>query len=76
MVNGHASVNAFFGQYALKGDSIFFDQMGATTMMGHDMEVEMAVMTALAQCTTLEMQDSVLNAKDCDGNVVMTMKRN
>lgn len=76
MVNGHASVNTFFGQYTIKGDSIFFNQMGATTMMGHDMEVETAILTAIAQCATLELQDSVLCAKDHDGNVVLSMKRN
>ena len=77
-VNGNASVNTFFGQYTLKGDSISFDQLGATMMMGRekDMEVEMAVMAALAQCVTLELQDSVLNAKDHDGNVVMSLTRN
>lgn len=77
-VNGNASVNTFFGQYTLKGDSISFDQLGATMMMGRekDMEVEMAVMAALAQCVTLEVQDSVLNAKDHDGNVVMSLIRN
>lgn len=76
MVNGHASVNTFFGQYTIKGDSIFFNQMGATTMMGHDMEVETTILTAIAQCATLELQDSVLSAKDHDGNVVLSMKRN
>ena len=76
MVNGHASVNTFFGQYTINGDSIFFNQMGATTMMGHDMEVETAILTAIAQCATLELQDSVLCAKDHDGNVVLSMKRN
>ena len=76
MVNGHASVNTFFGQYTIKGDSIFFNQMGATTMMGHDMEVETAILTAIAQCATLELQDSLLCAKDHDGNVVLSMKRN
>ena len=77
-VNGNVSVNTFFGQYTLKGDSISFDQLGATMMMGRekDMEVEMAVMAALAQCVTLEVQDSVLNAKDHDGNVVMSLTRN
>lgn len=77
-VNGNASVNTFFGQYTLKGDSISFDQLGATMMMGRekDMEMEMAVMAALAQCVTLEVQDSVLNAKDHDGNVVMSLTRN
>ena len=77
-VNGNASVNTFFGQYTLKGDSISFDQLGATMMMGRekDMEEEMAVMAALAQCVTLELQYSVLNAKDHDGNVVMSLTRN
>ncbi|MBR2457938.1 MAG: META domain-containing protein [Bacteroidaceae bacterium] len=76
MVNGHASVNTFFGQYTINGDSIFFNQMGVTTMMGHDMEVETAILTAIAQCATLELQDSLLCAKDHDGNVVLSMKRN
>ena len=77
-VNGNASVNTFFGQYTLKGDSISFDQIGATMMMGRekDMQVEMAIMSALAQSATLEIQDSVMNAKDHDGNVVMTLTRN
>ena len=76
MVNGHASVNTFCGQYTINGDSIFFNQMGATTMMGHDMEVETAILTAIAQCATLELQDSLLCAKDHNGNVVLSMKRN
>ena len=75
-VHGNASVNTFFGEYTLKGDSLFFNQMAATSMMGHDMEVEMAVMSALAQCATVDIQDSTLNVKDHDGNVVMSLTRN
>lgn len=75
-VHGNASVNTFFGEYALEGDSLFFNQMAATSMMGHDMEVEMAVMSALAQCATVEIHDSTLNVKDHDGNVVMSLTRN
>ena len=75
-VHGNASVNTFFGEYALEGDSLFFNQMAATSMMGHDMEVEMAVMSALAQCATVDIQDSTLNVKDHDGNVVMSLTRN
>ena len=76
MVNGHASVNTFFGQYTQSGDSIFLEQVGITSMMGHDMETEMAITSALAQWVTLEAEDSMLYAKDKDGQVVMTMKRN
>ncbi|MBR5576212.1 MAG: META domain-containing protein [Bacteroidaceae bacterium] len=75
-VHGNASVNTFFGEYVLKGDSLFFEQMAATSMMGHDMEVEMAVMSALAQCATVDIQDSTLNVKNHDGNVVMSLTRN
>lgn len=75
-VNGNTSVNAFFGQYTVKGDSISFDQMGSTRRMGENMEVEMAVLTALGQCITLDIQDSILNAKDHGGNIIMVMKRN
>lgn len=75
VVNGHASVNTFFGQYELRGDSILLNQMGATTMIEHDMDVEIAIMNALGQCVTLEIQDSVLSAKDGDGNIVMVMVR-
>ncbi|MBQ5643166.1 MAG: META domain-containing protein [Bacteroidaceae bacterium] len=74
-VNGNASVNNFFGQYTLKGDSIFFDQMGATSMMGHSMDTEIAVLTALSNCATLELQDSTLYAKDMQGNIVLTMEK-
>lgn len=74
-VHGNASVNTFFGEYTLKGDSLFFDQMAATSMMGHDMELEMAIMSALAQCATVEAQDSTITVKDHGGNTVMTLKR-
>ena len=75
-VNGNASVNTFFGQYTQSGDSIFLEQVGITSMMGHDMDTEMAITSALAQWVTLEAEDSMLYAKDKDGQVVMTMKRN
>ena len=74
-VHGNASVNTFFGEYTLKGDSLFFDQMAATSMMGHDMELEMAIMSALAQCATVEALDSTITVKDHGGNTVMTLKR-
>lgn len=74
-VHGNASVNTFFGEYVLKGDSLFFDQMAATSMMGHDMELEMGIMSALAQCATVEAQDSTVIVKDHGGNTVMILKR-
>ena len=75
MVHGNASINHFFGQYTLKGDSIFFDQVGMTSMMGHRMEIESAVTTALNKCATLEILDSTLYAKDMQGNIVLAMEK-
>ena len=43
--------------------------------MMNDMELEMAIMSALAQCATVEAQDSTITVKDHGGNTVMTLKR-
>lgn len=74
-VNGNMSINLFFGTYTLKGDSISFGNMGMTQMAGINMDVEFAVRTAMEKCATLDMQDSIINAKDMDGNIVMKLKR-
>lgn len=75
-VNGNASVNNFFGQYTINADSLKFDQLGVTSMMGGSMEIESAIMSALNNCATLEMEDSILNIKDNEQKIVMTLKRN
>lgn len=74
-INGNASVNHFFAQYTINGDTITLDQFGATAMMGHSMEIESAIMGALNSCVTVDIKDSILNLKDNAENVVMTMKR-
>lgn len=74
-INGHTSVNSFFGQYTINEDSIFFDQVGATLRISEDMEIEFAVMEALGMCTTLSVQDSDMYANDIFGNNVMILKR-
>jgi heat shock protein HslJ len=74
-IDGHTSVNTFFGQYTVNEDSIFFDQVGSTMRMGEDMEIEVAVMEALGMCTTLDVQDSAIYASDIFGNNVMVLKR-
>lgn len=74
-VNGYASVNNFSGLYTVSGDTISFEQMGITFMMGPDMDTEAAIMAAIGKWTRAEIKDSILNATDTEGNVVMTMKR-
>ena len=56
-------------------NDIFFDQIGMTSMMGHRMEIESAVTTALNKCATLEILDSTLYAKDMQGNIVLAMEK-
>ena len=74
-INGNASVNTFFGRFTSNGDSLSMYDMGATMMMGRSMELEMAIMQAMEQCTTIEMLDSVLYVKDAEGNRIMTLER-
>jgi heat shock protein HslJ len=49
--------------------------MGATMMMGEDMEVETAVMEALGKTVTFKLENSTLSVKDANGNSVMTLER-
>lgn len=74
-VNGNLSVNTFFGTYKVNGDSVSFGNMGMTMMAGPGMENEIAINVAIGKCVTMELKDSLLNAKDKDGNIVMTLKR-
>lgn len=74
-VNGYATVNHFFGNYTAKGDSISFDHVGITSMMGPDMEMEMAIMQAINNGKTVRLQGDSLMLQDAVGKTVMTMKR-
>lgn len=74
-INGNASVNTFFGRFTSNGDSLNLYDMGATMMMGRSMDLEMAIMQAMEQCTTIEIVDSVLYVKDAEGNRIMTLER-
>ncbi len=77
MVNGYTAANNFFGYYSTDGDSLCFDQLGVTFMLGTDadMDIEAAVVQALNNSKTFEMQDTVLRIKDAHGTVVMSLKR-
>ncbi len=76
-VNGYTAVNNFFGNYATKGDSISFSHIGVTFMMGLDseMDIETAVVHALNNGKTIEMEETTLLVKDTDGKTLMTLER-
>ncbi len=76
-INGSAAVNTFFGNYTTDGDTIAFTQLGITSMMGDDgnMDIEAAVVQALNNGKSLEMQDNTLIIKDAQGISLMMLTR-
>ena len=74
-VNGNASVNSFFGSYTTEGDSLKFDHMGMTRMMGGSMDLEDAITKALDNTATVKIENDEATVFDREGNAVMTLKR-
>ena len=76
-VNGCTSINRFFGNYKLKGDSLEFGNIGLTKMMGPTPDVERAVVDGLNTGVKLKFEDkdnAVVLSKD--GTEVLKLKRN
>lgn len=76
VVNGNMSVNHFFGQYRVSGDTLSFGNLGMTQMFGPNMEQEASINRALGNCCTVELTNALLKMKDKDGKVLITLKRN
>ncbi len=77
-VNGYSAVNNFFGNYTTSNDSISFSQIGITSMMGSDMDmnIETAIVDALNNSKTIALEGEMLLVKNTEGKVIMTLKRN
>ena len=76
-MNGCTSINRFFGNYKLKGDSLEFGNIGLTKMMGPTPETERAVVDGLNTGVKLKFTDkdnAVVLSKD--GTEVLKLKRN
>ena len=74
-VNGNASVNSFFGEYTVNGDSLKFGTMGMTRMMGQSMEIEDAINKALGEVATVKVDGDKAEVLDAQGKVVMVWER-
>ena len=74
-VNGNASVNSFFGEYTVNGDSLKFGTMGMTRMMGGSMEIEDAITKALGEVATVKVDGDKAVIMDAQGNEVMQLER-
>lgn len=74
-VNGNATVNTFFGGYALQGNTISFGNMGMTNMMGKSMDIEQAINEALGHSSTVETDGKKAKMKNKAGKTVMTLEK-
>ena len=72
-VNGNASVNTFFGEYQVKGDSLFFSHMGMTRMYGTSMDVEDAIVEALNSAVIINVVEDRAYILNAQKDTVMTL---
>lgn len=75
-VHGNTSINYFFGDYKLSGETLEFGNIGLTKMMGPTPDTERAVVDALNKGVKVAFEDndnaSILSK---DGSEVLKMKR-
>lgn len=74
-VNGNTSVNYFFGEYTFNNDTLTFNQMGATKRMGGSMDVEQAILEALAAVKTASVKNNEAVLMDNEGNEVIVLTK-
>ena len=75
-VHGNTSINYFFGDYKLSGETLEFGNIGLTKMMGPTPDTERAVVDALNKGVKVAFEDndnaSILSK---DGSAVLKIKR-
>lgn len=77
-VYGNAGCNSFFGTMVIDStnvDALSFDNMGSTKMMCANMEVEDALLAALAQVKAIEYNAEQLQLKDANNQTILEFTR-
>ena len=77
-IYGNAGCNSFFGTMVIDStnvDAISFDNMGSTKMMCANMEVEDALLAALAQVKAIEYNAEQLQLKDANNQTILEFTR-
>ena len=77
-IYGNAGCNSFFGTMITDStnvDAISFDNMGSTKMMCANMEVEDALLAALAQVKAIEYNAEQLQLKDANNQTILEFTR-
>ena len=77
-IYGNAGCNSFFGTMITDStnvDALSFDNMGSTKMMCANMEVEDALLAALAQVKAIEYNAEQLQLKDANNQTILEFTR-
>ena len=72
---GSTGCNSFFGNYEVKEkqDNITLSNIGSTKKLCADMTVEDAIFSAFAQVASVNYNDTKMQLKDANGNVIMEL---
>lgn len=77
-IYGNTGCNSFFGTMITDStnvDALSFDNMGSTKMMCANMEVEDALLAALAQVKAIEYNAEQLQLKDANNQTILEFTR-
>ena len=74
-ISGETGCNRFFGDFAVKGKSITFTNMGSTRMMCPDMAFENAWLGTIQETAAFTISGSKLTLKDKDGNIIAILSK-
>ncbi len=72
---GNTGCNSFFGEFNVteENDNITLSNIGSTKKMCDDMTVEDAIFSAFSQTASVSYNNSTMQLKDKDGNVLMEL---
>lgn len=73
--NGNASVNNFFGEYTIKGESISFSDAGMTRKMGRSMQTETEIMQALFGARKIKVSGNDVTLSDENGKELLKLSK-
>lgn len=74
-ISGETGCNRFFGDFAVNGASLKFENMGSTRMMCPQMEFENAYLQTISNVASYIISKNQLILKDNAGNIVALLNK-
>lgn len=74
-ISGETGCNRFFGDFAVNGASLKFENMGSTRMMCPQMEFENAYLQTISNVASYTISKNQLILKDNAGNIVALLNK-